>query len=375
MYDARSWSRMSSLPTLKAQRRDRRFEALLLASANIVWWTNAAGEFVEEQPYWREYTGQTWEEYRGSRWVSCLHPEDRDAIIEDWKGAVSRGGLYFTQGRIWSAKHNDYRAFQTRGLPVRNETGEIEEWLGALTDIQDTIDIKSLIERPSDELARALRSLRQREAEARIQLAELQAQQERIQLLVEEVKHRSRNLIAIIQSIAVKVHAGGADFLPRFLSRLHSLAASQELLFKGAAEGVDLELVIRTQLKHLSDYDSRIEISGPPLKISAAAAQALGMTVHELATNAVKYGSLSTDRGRLQIAWSVEGEGEQDERFSFTWSEVDGPPIEAPSKRGFGRTMIELAAKTTLAGRVEFDYAADGLKWRLSCALRNLRVD
>ena len=133
--------------------------------------------------------------------------------------------------------------------------------------------------------------------------------------------------------------------------------------------------MIRAQLKHLSDYDSRIEISGPPLKISAAAAQALGMTVHELATNAVKYGSLSTDRGRLQIAWSVEGEGEQDERFSFTWSEVDGPPIEAPSKRGFGRTMIELAAKTTLAGGVEFDYAADGLKWRLSCALRNLRVD
>ena len=120
---------------------------------------------------------------------------------------------------------------------MRNETGEIEEWLGALTDIQDTIDIKSLIERPSDELARALRSLRQREAEARIQLAELQAQQERIQLLVEEVKHRSRNLIAIIQSIAVKVHASGADFLPRFLSRLNSLATSQELLFKGAAEG------------------------------------------------------------------------------------------------------------------------------------------
>ena len=93
MYDAGSWSRISALPTLKAHRRDRRFEALLLASANIVWWTNAAGEFVEEQPYWREYTGQTWEEYRGSRWVSCLHPEDRDAIAEDWKGAVSSGGL------------------------------------------------------------------------------------------------------------------------------------------------------------------------------------------------------------------------------------------------------------------------------------------
>ncbi len=189
----------------------------MLASTNIVWWTNAAGEFVEEQPYWQDYTGQTWDEYRGSRWVSSLHPEDRDAIVKDWKEAVSTGGLYFTQGRIWSTKHNGYRAFQTRGLPVKNEAGEIEEWLGALTDIQDTIDIKSLVERPRDELASAVRLLRQREAEARVRLAEMQAHQERIQLLVEEIKHRTRNLLAIIQAIAVKVYAKGApDFLPRF---------------------------------------------------------------------------------------------------------------------------------------------------------------
>ena len=173
---------MTDLPRLKAVRRDRRFEALLLASANIVWWANAAGEFVEEQPYWQDYTGQTWEEYQGSRWVSCLHPNDRYAIIEDWKSAVSSGGPYFTQGRIWSARHGAYRAFQARGIPFRNEQNEIEEWLGVLTDIQDTIDIKALLERTEEDLADSLRSLRLREAENRVRLAERQAAEKELRL-------------------------------------------------------------------------------------------------------------------------------------------------------------------------------------------------
>ena len=158
---------MTELPRRKPRLLDRRFEALLLASANIVWWANAQGEFVEEQPYWQDYTGQTWEEYRGSRWISCLHPEDRSAIIEDWTRAVESGGPYFTQGRIWSAKHEAYRAFQTRGVAVKNERGDVEEWLGALTDVQDTIDIQALLERTRKDLADALRSLRAREAESR----------------------------------------------------------------------------------------------------------------------------------------------------------------------------------------------------------------
>jgi hypothetical protein len=73
-------------------RADKRFDALLLASASIVWWTNAAGEFVEEQPSWREYTGQSWEEYRGSAWVSCLHPDDRASIIADSPQLMSAVG-------------------------------------------------------------------------------------------------------------------------------------------------------------------------------------------------------------------------------------------------------------------------------------------
>jgi PAS domain S-box-containing protein len=150
----------------RVTRADRRFDALLLASASIVWWMDAAGEFVEEQPYWQEYTGQTWDEYKGSRWVSCLHPDDRKSIVADWASALTSGSQYFTQGRIWSAKHNGYRAFQTRGIPVKDQRGQVEGWLGALTDIQDAIDIKVLLDRTQTDLAGSLKALRASDAAA-----------------------------------------------------------------------------------------------------------------------------------------------------------------------------------------------------------------
>ena len=159
----------------RVTRADRRFDALLLASASIVWWTDAAGEFVEEQPYWQEYTGQTFDQHKGSRWVSCLHPDDRQSIMADWASALASGSQYFTQGRIWSARHNGYRAFQTRGIPVKDKRGQIEEWLGALTDIQDAIDIKGLLDRTQTGLADSLKALRASEARSRAHLADLQA--------------------------------------------------------------------------------------------------------------------------------------------------------------------------------------------------------
>ena len=152
---------------VRSETTDRRFETLLLMSASIVWWTNAEGEIVAEQPYWQEYTGQTWEEYRGSHWLAALHPDDRAAITADWNKALANGSMYFSQGRIWSAKFRCYRTFQTRGIPVRDDSGKIMEWLGALTDIQDTIDIKELLDRTDTDLAASVQALRASEAQYR----------------------------------------------------------------------------------------------------------------------------------------------------------------------------------------------------------------
>src|SRR5215469_8646554 len=123
------------------RRSDARYHAVLLASAAIVWIASPEGEFVERQPGWEEYTGQPWEEYQYSKWISAIHPDDRPQVTADWRGAVGSGGpVYRTQGRVWSAKHQAWRAFQTRGVPVRDKTSKIIEWVGALTDVQDALD-------------------------------------------------------------------------------------------------------------------------------------------------------------------------------------------------------------------------------------------
>jgi PAS domain S-box-containing protein len=101
---------------------DARYHAVLLASAAIVWIASPEGEFVERQPGWEEYTGQTGEEYQYSKWISAIHPDDRPQLAADWMGAVGSGvPVYRTQGRVWSAKHQAWRAFQTRGVPVRGK--------------------------------------------------------------------------------------------------------------------------------------------------------------------------------------------------------------------------------------------------------------
>ena len=142
----------------------RRFEALLLASASIVWSTNPAGDFVERQPHWEAYTGQSWEDYRGGRWLLAIHPDDREAIRSDWDRAVCSGDTLMTQGRIWSAKHAAWRAFQTRGIAVRNQRGKILQWQGALTDVQDTIHLQYLLDQKDAGLARSLKALRDSES-------------------------------------------------------------------------------------------------------------------------------------------------------------------------------------------------------------------
>jgi two-component sensor histidine kinase len=105
---------------------------------------------------------------------------------------------------------------------------------------------------------------------------------------------------------------------------------------------------------------------GPKLRLNAAAAQAIGLALHELATNAGKYGALSTDRGRVDVCWGTEGD-----TLTMSWTERDGPPVSAPERRGFGSTVIASMAKATVGGEVQLDYAPSGLMWRLICPATN----
>jgi two-component sensor histidine kinase len=107
-------------------------------------------------------------------------------------------------------------------------------------------------------------------------------------------------------------------------------------------------------------------VVGPKLRLNAASAQAIGLALHELATNAGKYGSLSTDEGRVDIGWGTDCG-----TFILSWIEREGPPVAAPERRGFGTTVIEEMAKRSVDGAVDLDYAPSGLTWRLICPAAN----
>ena len=193
--------------------------------------------------------------------------------------------------------------------------------------------------------------------------------EEQVQFLMREARHRVKNLLGLVLAIAHQAaDASSEAFVGRFTERIQALAASQDLLDRDQRRGADLEGLVRAQVAFFADLiGSRIAVgSGPKLRLNAAAAQAIGLTLHELATNAGKYGALSTDAGRVDVSWQSERDV-----FTMSWTESDGPPVQPPKRRGFGSTVIDSMAMLATDGEVQLDYAPSGLVWRLRCPAAN----
>jgi PAS domain S-box-containing protein len=205
-------------------------------------------------------------------------------------------------------------------------------------------------------------------------LSERQRHEEHVQLLLHEVNHRSKNMLGLIQAIARHTAAtGAADFLQRFGQRVQALSAAQDLLIQNDWRSVPLGALVRAQLAHFADLiDTRITLAGPGLALTPAAAQALGLAVHELGTNASKHGALSTGAGRVAIEWRVAAGAAGEAEFAITWVERDGPAVAAPQRRGFGSTLTTGMAEASVGGTVTVDYAPDGFAWRLACPAANV---
>jgi PAS domain S-box-containing protein len=190
-----------------------------------------------------------------------------------------------------------------------------------------------------------------------------------LQLLLREVNHRAKNMLAVVQAIARQTAATTPDqFLERFGERVRALGASQDLLVKNEWRGVELDELIRSQLAHFKDLiGTRIDLKGGPLFVSASAAQTIGMAIHELATNAGKYGALSNSEGRLEVDWHLEYTEMNGETFVMSWVERGEAIVTPPTERGFGTTVIVPMARMSLDAEVDLDYAKTGLIWRLRC--------
>jgi two-component sensor histidine kinase len=190
-----------------------------------------------------------------------------------------------------------------------------------------------------------------------------------MQLLMREVSHRAKNMLSVVDSIAHQTATRNPeDFIARFSERIQALSANQDLLDRNEWNGVDVEDLVRAQLAHFSNLiGSRVVVHGPALRLKAASAQAIGLALHELATNAGKYGALSNDTGRVTIRWRNEGEV-----FHISWTECGGPPVSAPTQRGFGTIVMDVMAERTVGGNVDLDYAPAGVRWRLTCPAANV---
>jgi two-component sensor histidine kinase len=183
-----------------------------------------------------------------------------------------------------------------------------------------------------------------------------------------ETNHRAKNMLGLVRAVARQTAAWEPeDFIGRFNERIRALAANQDLLVRNEWQGVDIDELARAQLAHFADLvGSRIAVHGPKLRLNAAGAQAIGLALHELATNSGKYGALSVDAGRVDVRWRLEGD-----TFTMSWTERDGPPVPAPKRRCFGSTVIDSMAKLSVGGEVQLDYDPSGLKWSLTCPAAN----
>jgi len=179
-------------------------------------------------------------------------------------------------------------------------------------------------------------------------ITERKEHEEKERLLIREINHRAKNMLSVVDAIAHQTAAKNPeDFVERFSERIQALSANQDLLVKNEWRGVDLEELVRAQLAHFADLiGARIAVRGPKLRLKAAAGQAIGLALHELATNAGKYGALS---------------------FTMNWKECKGPPVSAPERRGFGTIVITMMAERSVDGAVDLDYSLPGLTWRLTC--------
>ncbi|KQN94381.1 hypothetical protein ASE95_06010 [Sphingomonas sp. Leaf231] len=305
----------------------------------MIWRAIDAGSWTWASPQWQRYTGQTCQDSEDWGWLDVVHPEDRGVARCSWQQAHAQGEFH-ADLRLRSGS-GDYKWFQTRGKPVFDPNGQVIEWIGTSTDVDD--------------------------------LRRLQAEQK---VLVAELQHRTRNLIAVVHSICAQTLQRASsldDFRDRFEDRLSALSRVQGLLSTSEHDPITIRRLLEIELSALGDGEigSKIVLDGPDTIIRNSTAQTLALAVHELSTNALKYGALSSSAGRLDVTWHEE-ERDGAPWLSLLWRETapSRPPAAPQQKRGYGRILIEQALPLQLGARTDLSFKEGGLSCLIDLPLK-----
>jgi len=296
----------------------------------LLWRADDTGRWTWAGPQWTQLTGQACEASLGQGWLDPVHPEDRRRARRAWR--LAKSAQSFSVGyRIYDLDADRYRWFQTRASPVRDENDEIVEWLGTSSDIDD------------------LETLRDHQ---RTLLAELQ--------------HRVRNTLAVVRSIARRTIERSdtiEEFQMHFDGRIGAFARAQSLVARDPSAGIDLETLIAEELlAHHAHEGDRLTIAGPPVRLDPRIADMLGLAIHELAVNAVKYGGLSSERGHVEVRWDVE-DTVGATTLALTWRDSNPERPEANDRHyGFGRELIERSLAYDLDAVTDLAIGPDGVR-------------
>lgn len=308
---------------------EERYRGLTEAIASVVWSTNAEGQATDPAG-WCSLTGQTPQECVGFGWLDALHPDDRERALACWKEALNDRLPYAAEFRLRDGSGH-YTWYDTRAVPVMEEDGRVREWVGVCIDINGR-----------------------------------KTAEERQGLLTAELNHRVRNILASVQAMIglTAQSAPSQDELARRLQgRVAAMVRTHGLLTSEKWRGAGLSRIIRDELHpYVGGNDEAVVLEGhPDCILPPRLALDFAMVVHELATNAAKYGALSVPGGRITVDWRIEGD-EANTRLALVWQESGGPPVEPPSRRGFGTRLLESVLGRTPKSSLALTFNPEGVR-------------
>jgi PAS domain S-box-containing protein len=284
--------------------------------------------------YW-VMTGYNPEELRAKSIFEITHPADvaadRELVEAQWNGTLEG----YTIEKRYIRRDGGVIWVEVAASMVRNEDGTGAYGVRILRDVTD-----------------------KRNAE------------EQQRLLLHELNHRVKNTLTVVQGLAHQTFKGDAvpsELLRSFESRLAALAAAHNLLMEQTWEATPLAIAAEAALGPFQTAEQRITMAGPSVLLTPSATVTLTLALHELATNAAKYGALSNDSGKIHIEWAMEAE-----MLTILWRERDGPPVPEPQRRGFGTRLLERAVARDLGGIVNIDFQPAGVVCTITAQL--LRV-
>ena len=323
---------VTAIKNVRAQLEDseERFRLLADNMSQLAWIADDEGWISWYNRRWFDFTGTTMEQMLGWGWKDVHHPDHLDRVTARWAEHVANGEEWEDTFPLRGAD-GEYRWFLSRALPIRDMAGHIGHWFGTNTDIT------------------AMRDAEQR-----------------IELLMMEVNHRSKNMLAVIQSLARRTAAQGGDFVSRLERRIQAIALNQDLLVNRAWSSVPIDEMVTTQLSVIGELALQVALEGPELLLTPGAVEAIAMAIHEMATNAVRHGALHSRDGHVVVAWRVEP-GHDGEQFAITWTESGGPLVAPPQALGFGARIIADVPRSKLGAEVSIDFPPEGFRWSLRC--------